>query len=86
MSMIVVKEKMTSSLKVSGVIVNARAITILAVSFCFLWNLSQWSKTTAFRSIGFIKIYCLLCALKMLSEKAFSSLKRTKTYLRSTKN
>ena len=48
MFIIVVKEKMTSSLKVSGVMIYARAVTILTVSFCFLRNLSQWSKTTAF--------------------------------------
>ena len=56
MSMILVKEKMASSLKVSGVIINIRAVTILIVSFYFLWNLSQWPKTIVFSSSGFIKI------------------------------
>ena len=52
----IVKEKMASPFKISGVMINARAIKLLTVSFCFLRNLSQWLKITTFCSSGFIKI------------------------------
>ena len=52
-----VKDKMTSTLKVSGVMINARdRLILLTVQFCFLRNLSQWLKITAFCSSGFITI------------------------------